>query len=98
VAVDRLLRHVSHWTPQRWAATADDGGGARADLMYALVQELADASADAEQRPRRAVPRAADLLLPDQLRVMALDLALAEPGDAVLDHATRLVSQVARRL
>ena len=67
--------------------------------MHALIQELADAGARAEQRPPRDVPRLSnDLVLPDQLRVVAADLVAASPDDEVLDHATRLVTQVARAL
>lgn len=47
--------------------------------MHALVQALADLTADAEGRPRRAVPRLpSDLHLPDQLQVIAFDLARVE--------------------
>jgi hypothetical protein len=67
--------------------------------MHALVQELADTGARAEHRPPRDVPRLDnDLALPDQLRVVTADLVAASPDDEVLDHATRLVTQVARAL
>ena len=72
-SIERLLNQVRHWETPRWRA---DGRGDRA---YALVQRLADLAADAEGRPRRAVPREADMILPDQLRVMADDLQ-ALPG------------------
>lgn len=49
----------------------------RADLVYGLVQRLADRAADAERRERRAVPRLDDVVLPDQLRVMRDDLLAA---------------------
>ena len=71
-AVDRLLNQVGHWEQPRWSA---DG---RADRVFALVQRLADRAADAEGRARRPVPRAGDLLLPDQLRVMRDDLLAAD--------------------
>ena len=45
--------------------------------MYALVQRLADLGADAEHRPPRPVPWVGELVLPDQLRVMADDLLAA---------------------
>ena len=55
---------------------ADGPGRTRADAVYALVQMLADLGAEAEQRPRRAVPRLpSDLALTDQVRVMVADLA-----------------------
>ena len=53
----------------------------RADLVYGLVQRIADRGADAEGRPRRTVPRLADLVLPDQLRVVADDLIAAAHAD-----------------
>jgi hypothetical protein len=66
--------------------------------MSALVQRLADLGAAAEGLPRRAVPRPEhDLVLPDQLAVMAADLlitgdesALAAAADAVSETAGRL--------
>jgi hypothetical protein len=58
-----------------------------ADLAYGLVQRLADLGADAEGRPRRPVPRLNDLVLPDQLRVMADDLLAAGPTEDLLKLA-----------
>jgi hypothetical protein len=84
-STDRLLGQVRHWEQPRWSA-AD-----RADRMYALVQLLADLAADAEGRPHRQVPRAHDVLLPDQLRVMADDLLAAGPSPAVLVAAADAV-------
>jgi hypothetical protein len=44
--------------------------------MYALVQHVADLAAEGEGQPPRRVPRLSnDLALPDQLRVVARDLA-----------------------
>src|SRR4051794_26486946 len=80
-SIDRLLNQVRHWEQPRWRAEG------RADRAYALVQLLADLSADAEQRPRRPVPREHDMILPDQLRVMADDLLAAGPSEAVLADA-----------
>jgi hypothetical protein len=71
----------------------------RSDILYALVQELADVAADTEHRTRRVVPRLDNpLALPDQLRVMAADITAAAPADDVLDHAARLVTRVSRLL
>ncbi|GAA1816344.1 hypothetical protein HC028_10260 [Planosporangium flavigriseum] len=93
-AVDRLLNHVSHWTPPRWAASAASGAGTRADVMYALLQRLADLAADTEGQPHRVVPRLDNLLgLPDQLRVIVTDLVVANPDEATLATATHLVNE-----
>jgi hypothetical protein len=71
----------------------------RSDIMYALVQELADVAADVEHRTRRVVSRLDNpLALPDQLRVMAADIIAAAPADDVLDHAARLIARVSRLL
>jgi regulator of protease activity HflC (stomatin/prohibitin superfamily) len=72
-AVAQLVNQVAHWEQARWAAAG------RADRVYELVQRLADAAADAERAPRRVVPRLADQVLPDQLRVLAADLRAADP-------------------
>jgi hypothetical protein len=48
--------------------------------VYGLVQRFADWAADLEGQPRRVVPRLdSDLALPDQLRVVAADLAATTP-------------------
>lgn len=85
-AADRLLTQVRHWEQPRWSA---DG---RADRMHALIQLLADLAADAEQRPRRAVPREHDMVLPDQLRVMVDDLLAAAPSAEALSSAATAVT------
>jgi hypothetical protein len=88
-SVARLHTQVRHWEQPRWSAPAP--AGTRADLMYALVQRLADLGADAEHRPHRPVPREPDLVLPDQLRVLADDLLAADAPPAVLAAATAAV-------
>jgi hypothetical protein len=66
-AIGRVVEGTRHWSPARWSS--------RAAAMHALVQALADVSAEAEGRPRRAVPRLpSDMHLPDQLQVIGLDL------------------------
>jgi hypothetical protein len=89
-AVDRLVGRVAHWTPTRWTKPASDTGKTRAERVHDLVQRLADAAADAEGAPRRAVPRLGnDLALPDQLRVVtndALNACVARP-DVLADLA-----------
>lgn len=77
-AVDLVVGRVAHWTPARWTRPAYGPAGSRAECVHHLVQRLADATADAERMPRRAVPRLDnDLALPDQLRVVAADALAA---------------------
>jgi hypothetical protein len=93
-AVVKLVGQVSHWTPSRWAASGVSGLS-RAEMVHELVQWLADRAADAEGQPRRRVPRLDnDLVLPDQLRVVAADLVAAGPP-GLSDAATR-VAEVRR--
>lgn len=70
--VGALLRRFGRWTARSWAVRTD--GRTRSDVVFALVQLLADLAADAEGEPRRAVPRLDDGTLPDQLIVVAHDL------------------------
>jgi hypothetical protein len=95
-SVERLLTQVRHWEETRWAATA--GGGTKGDLAYGLVQRLADLSAEAENRSPREVPRAHDLVLPDQLRVVADDVLAAEPSEDLLIRATTAVDEARQAL
>ena len=77
-AVDLLVGRVAHWTPARWIKPTSDATGSRAERIHDLVQRIADATADADGSPRRAVPRLNnDLALPDQLRVVAADAVAA---------------------
>jgi hypothetical protein len=96
-AVDRLVNHVGHWSPARWTVTVPAGDRSRADVVHALAQRLADLEADVTGRSGRPVPRLAnDLALPDQVRVVALDLVLAGAGPSVLTAAMDAVT-VARQ-
>jgi len=103
-SVDRLINQVAHWEQGRWWVRPGSGLAAesvpptRADLTYGLVQRLADLGADAERRPHRPVPRLSDLVLPDQLRVMADDLVAAEPGEDLLKVAAADVEAVRHSL
>ncbi|WP_030436686.1 hypothetical protein [Actinoplanes subtropicus] len=94
-AIDRLLNQVRHWEQPRWR-------NGKADQVYALVQHLADLAADAESRPHRPVPREPDVILPDQLRVMADDLIAAAPAaaapNAVLAEAAEAVDLLRKNL
>jgi hypothetical protein len=89
-STDRLLNQVRHWEQPRWAG--------RADRTFALIQLLADLAADAEGRPRRVVPRVHDMVLPDQIRVLADDLLAAEPPPSVLAAATAAVDALRAEL
>jgi hypothetical protein len=97
-AADRFHARVHHWSPARWTAAAP-GGRTRADVVFDLVQRLADVAADAEHRPRRTVPRLEhDLALPDQVRVMVADLlASGVPADT-LQHAATAIDTTARAI
>jgi hypothetical protein len=95
-AIERLHNRVRHWEQPRWSAPV--ASGTRGDLTYALVQHLADLAADAESRPRRAVPREPDMILPDQLRVMSDDLLAAAPSPSLLTEAATAVNAVRESL
>lgn len=97
----RLVARVSHWNPVRWAAPAalDSPAHSRADVVFALVQVLADLGAEAEHRHRRAVPRlSSDLALPDQVRVMVADLLRADAAEATLKSAQASIDEAIRGL
>ena len=95
-ATERLHRQVRHWEQPRWSARS--GPATRADLVYALVQRLADLGADAEGREHRQVPREHDMVLPDQLAVISDDLLAANPPPAVLATAAAAVDEVRQAL
>src|SRR5205823_1727158 len=98
-AVDRLVNHVGHWTQARWTAPAGRGGRTHADVVHALAQRPADLEAAAAGRPSRPVPRLAnDLALPDQVRVMTLDLVAVAPGPAVCTAALDAVTEARHNL
>ncbi|WP_307798026.1 hypothetical protein [Actinoplanes flavus] len=95
-SIERLLTQVHHWDEPRWRATATTG--TRSQLVRDLVQRLADLSAEAESRPTRQVPHIHDLVLRDQLRVLADDLLAAAPSAALLTQATTAVDETRRAL
>jgi hypothetical protein len=97
--VELLINQVAHWTPERWAAPAAPGGAPRAELVYGLVQRLADLAADTEGVQRRPVPQLDnDLALPDQLRVMAADLVTVGASELLTHAAAADVAQVRAEL
>jgi hypothetical protein len=93
-SVERLHNQVRHWEQGRWWSRAPGATATRGDLMYALIQRLADLAADAEHQPRRPVPREHDMVLPDQLRVLADDLVAAAPPEPLLTEATAAVNKL----
>jgi hypothetical protein len=98
-AVDRLVDHVGHWSPPRWSATGPAGDRTRAEVVHELAQRLADLEAGATGRSVRPVPRLTnDLALPDQVRVVTLDLLRSGAGPAVLAAALDAVTAARREL
>ena len=95
-SIQRLHAQIHHWEQPRWSAPS--GPGTRADLVHTLIQRLADLGADAERRERRPVSREHDMVLPDQLVVIADDLLAADPAPADLTAATAAVDEVRRAL
>ncbi len=91
-SVERLLAQVRHWEEGRWRKNA--GAGTKSDLAFGLVQRLADLGAEAENRAPREVPRTHDLVLPDQLRVVADDIIAAGPDPELLARATSAVEDL----
>jgi hypothetical protein len=79
-----LLTRLRRWDAAGWAVAAA-GGGTRAEVAAVAVQRLADLGADAEGRPRRAVPGLGPTVLADQLAVMVDDIRRS--GDPVAADA-----------
>ncbi|WP_205709429.1 hypothetical protein [Kineococcus siccus] len=67
----------------RLARAPEDGDVPRAVLVHRTAQELADLAADAEGRPRRAVPVLALHGAGDQLAVLGADVVAAAADGAV---------------
>ncbi|MFC4070813.1 hypothetical protein [Actinoplanes subglobosus] len=63
-----------------------------------MIQYLADLGAEAEERPSRPVPHLHDLVLGDQLRVLADDILAATPPADLLDRATTAVDEARKNL
>jgi hypothetical protein len=93
-SVDRLHNQVRHWEQGRWWSRTREATATRGDLMFALIQQLADLGADAEHMPRRSVQREHDMVLPDQLRVLADDLLAAAPPETLLAEAVAAVDEL----
>jgi hypothetical protein len=98
-SVERLLKQIHHWDEPRWrAAPSKTAGGTRSQLVQSLAQRLADLGAEAEGHEARPVPHIHDLVLSDQIRVLADDIIAAGPSADVLDRATAAVDEVRRAL
>jgi hypothetical protein len=74
----RVATRLGALGPARLERAGADGV-TPADRVRPVLQELADAAADAEGRSRRPVPRLAPHALADQLVVLVQDV-LAAPG------------------
>jgi hypothetical protein len=97
-AAGSLLNRVGHWTDARWSASAGPGL-TRADIVFGLVQYLADLVAAVENREPRNVPRLKnDQALPDQIQVMINDLLRARAAATVLESATAAIEATAAAL
>ncbi|MDI6098389.1 hypothetical protein QLQ12_07205 [Actinoplanes sp. NEAU-A12] len=98
-SIERLLTQIHHWDEPRWRAVpANAATGTRSQLVQGLVQRLADLGAEAEGRAARPVPHIHDLVLRDQLRVLADDIVAAAPSAELLDRANAAVAEVRRAL
>ncbi|MGW0432993.1 hypothetical protein ACWDV4_10670 [Micromonospora sp. NPDC003197] len=98
-SLDLLVRRVGHWEGTRWAGEAASGLGSRADVMYRLVQRIADFAADVEDQPRRQVPRLENSgALVDQLRVVVNDLIASGAPTSVLSAAAADIAAVSDEL
>ncbi|MEU8662728.1 hypothetical protein [Actinoplanes philippinensis] len=93
-AIERLLTRIHHWDEPRWRAASASAGLSRSALVQGLVQRLADLGAEAEKRPSRPVPHLHDLVLRDQLRVLADDILAADPTHHLLERATQATNDV----
>ena len=92
------MARVGHWEPARWVKPTPSGR-TRSDIVFALVQTLADLSRGAEGLAPRAVVRLDnDLALPDQVRVIAADLVLAGAADDALLGAAERIDSTTRSL
>jgi hypothetical protein len=83
---ERLVRRLRNLTTQRWSS--------RRESVTALLVELADLGARAENRESRTVPTLPDHSLPDALSVLAGDLVdalAAAPSPALLAISVQAV-------
>jgi hypothetical protein len=96
--VQRLHRAVAQWSPSRWAGRTADGR-TRADVMFALVSDLAVLAArGGSGAPTGAIPhRIGAHALADQLVVIAGDV-LTAPRAADLLAETEHALTATRRL
>lgn len=104
MSTDRLERDAERAADRlrvvgpRMAARTGPEARALLDDVRADLQRLADLAADAEERPRRAVPVLAAHALADQVLVLAHDVAVAAPGTPAGDAATEAAVAVVAAL
>lgn len=108
MSTDRLERDAERAADRlrvvgpRMAARTGPEAQALLEAVRADLQRLADLAADAEERPRRAVPVLAAHALADQVLVLAHDVAVAAPGtpagDAATEAAVAVVADLKARI
>jgi predicted TIM-barrel fold metal-dependent hydrolase len=104
VSADRLLRDAERAADRlrlvgpRMAARSGPDAAAVLTAVRAAIQRLADAGADAESRPRRAVPELAPHALGDQVLVLVHDLAAAGGGQEGLDAGSAALADLRSRI
>jgi hypothetical protein len=81
----------------RWAGRSQAEDERAAASVRALLQELADSAADAEGRPRRAVPALAGHGLADQVLVLGHDV-LATGDEAAIAGGAEGLTRLRRAL
>ncbi|MBB2945547.1 hypothetical protein FB565_005280 [Actinoplanes lutulentus] len=97
-SIDRLLNQVRHWEERRWSLPAGALGQTRAQVVHGLAKQLAALGAEAEKVPAHELPPVHDLVLPDQLRVLATDILAAGPPPELLTRATNAVNKTSQTL
>ncbi|WP_433828470.1 hypothetical protein ACQP2E_03705 [Actinoplanes sp. CA-015351] len=97
-SIDRLLNQVRHWEERRWSLPAGALGQTRAQAVRGLAEQLAALGAEAEKTPAHELPVVHDLILPDQLRVLANDILAAGPPPELLTRAANAVHETRQNL
>ena len=93
----RVTTRLAGLGPARLERPGPDGASP-ADRVRPVLQELADAAADLEGRPRRDVPVLGAHALGDQLVVLARDVLAASDDEAVAEQLRDRLVQLRRAL